>query len=92
MHTQEFWDSNLSVIESGIANEGRLEKYIKAFNEKHLPKVVSSELLDAFFESQSIEEQRKAFNQFPLKELKDLIRQISSTFIRVYITYNTSLL
>ncbi|XP_011405611.1 PREDICTED: uncharacterized protein LOC105313683 [Amphimedon queenslandica] len=72
-YAQEFWDSNLSVIESGIANEGTLEKYLKVFNEKHLPKVVSSELLDAFFESQSIEEQRKVFNQFPLKELKDLI-------------------
>ena len=74
MHTtQEFWHSNLSVIESGIANEGRLEKYFKVFNEKYLPKVVSSELLDAFFESQTLEEQRKVFHQFPLKELKDLV-------------------
>ena len=70
---KEFWMNNLPIVEAGISWSGRLEKYILNLR-LHLPDSLSPDLVDRFFSSSSLEEQKKCIEEMPLDELGARIR------------------
>lgn len=64
------------MVESGITDSGRLEKYLKVFHEKHLSTIVSPDKLDKYHESMTMEEQKQNFQNLPLEQLQSLTRSV----------------
>lgn len=64
------------MVESGITDSGKLEKYLRVFHEKHLSALISPDKLDKYHESQTLEEQKQAFQCLPLEQLQSLIRSV----------------
>lgn len=53
---------------------GRLDKYFFSFHINSTSKIIPDSLMDAFFDSSTLEEQWATFNKFPLAELEKHIR------------------
>lgn len=68
VYAKEFWMNNLPIVEAGISWSGRLEKYILNLR-LHLPDSLNPDLVDRFFSSSSLEEQKKCIDEMPLDEL-----------------------
>ena len=71
--TQNYWNSNNLLIEDGVADSGKLEKYLTELSKKHLPTLIPNEKLDQYHESQTLDEQKRCLQEFPLRELRSLI-------------------
>ena len=57
------------VLEHGITWSGRFERhYISVYRDSHLP--ISDEEIDKFFSAKTIDEQRRYFDNLPLKEME----------------------
>ena len=71
---QEFWLAHATVIEAGIVDSGRLERYFSNYSHKRLPTVVTSEQLDAVFNAPNLEKQKQLYKNLPLKEMERVTR------------------
>ena len=65
-----YWDKQRDLIVSGIVHSGRFDQYTQLFAEK-CTSIVGQKNLDEFFNSQSLEEQRSRFQQWPLEKLRE---------------------
>lgn len=70
---QEHWDLHCDSLKSDGSWCGIFEKYILELSTEHLPKVVTSEQIDALFSAKSVEEQRRVFEQMPRDQLKEAL-------------------
>ena len=61
------------MIEAGICNTGRLEKYIAAFFDEYLSKIVTPEPMDQLFTALSMEEQKTYYQALPLEEIREAL-------------------
>jgi S-adenosylmethionine-diacylglycerol 3-amino-3-carboxypropyl transferase len=61
--TRRFWDRNLTLIEQGIAQGGKFERYLRAFRRFVLPLVHRRQTVTTLFELESEEERRTFFEQ-----------------------------
>ncbi len=61
--SRRFWDRNLQLIERGIAQGGKFERYLRAFRRFVLPLVHSRETVSTLFELESEEERQKFFDE-----------------------------
>ena len=71
MHMQEFWDGHKEIIQDGMSEQGRLERYLRKMNDK-LYQCFDIKLMDTFFSARDLTEQKAAFEQFPMEEMKKI--------------------
>lgn len=62
------------MIEQGVCWCGRLDKYFRSFYTNYVSKTMPDALMDALFDSNTLEEQQIAFNKLPLAELEKALR------------------
>jgi S-adenosylmethionine-diacylglycerol 3-amino-3-carboxypropyl transferase len=63
VESRQFWDRNLSLIEQGIAQGGKFERYLSAFRRFVLPLVHNRKTVSRLFELESEEERREFYEQ-----------------------------
>ncbi len=61
--SRDFWDANLPLINRGIAQGGKFERYLRAFRRFVLPLVHSRETVTTLFELDSVEERQRFFEE-----------------------------
>jgi len=63
VESRQFWDQNLSLIEHGIAQGGKFERYLSAFRRFVLPLVHNRKTVSRLFELESEEDRREFYEQ-----------------------------
>ena len=61
--SRRFWDRNPALIEQGIAQGGKFERYLRAFRRFVLPLVHKQQTVTRLFELESEEERRKFYDE-----------------------------
>lgn len=61
--SRQFWDRNLSLIEQGIAQSGKFERYLRAFRRFVLPLVHDRQTVTRLFELESEEDRRNFYDE-----------------------------
>jgi S-adenosylmethionine-diacylglycerol 3-amino-3-carboxypropyl transferase len=61
--SRQFWDQNLPLIDRGIAQRGKFERYLRAFRRFVLPLVHDRETISTLFELESEAERKKFFEE-----------------------------
>ena len=71
---QQYWDVYHESLKSAGSWFGKFEKFIIALSRDIVPSLLSSEQVDAFLSAQSLDEQRRLFDEWPTEKLKALYR------------------
>jgi S-adenosylmethionine-diacylglycerol 3-amino-3-carboxypropyl transferase len=58
---QEFWDTHLEDIETGVIHCGRFDKYLRLFQQKYLPTVWPQGTCERLLDADSLQEQRRIY-------------------------------
>ena len=61
--SRQFWDSNPSLIDQGIAQGGKFERYLRAFRRFVLPLVHRQQTVTRLFELETEQERRKFYEE-----------------------------
>jgi S-adenosylmethionine-diacylglycerol 3-amino-3-carboxypropyl transferase len=56
-----WWDANGALVEAGINNGGRLDRYFHGFRTRHLPEVWPEDMVDRLLAAPDLESQRALF-------------------------------
>ena len=68
-------------MKAGLSDYGRLQKYLNEHLAKKIQKVVPQHLLKEFLGANNLTEQKRLFQQFPLKEINAILRYIQMIFL-----------
>ena len=61
--TRSYWDSHPALIEEGLADQGKLEKYFRLFTQKVLPLIHNQRTITRLLETKSPEDQRAFYDK-----------------------------